>query len=63
MVELVLHGRVGSPDGAELLESRGEEAPERAGALGRTVASDLLDQGAARILREIYGTAGPWSSH
>jgi hydroxymethylbilane synthase len=60
---LSLQGRVGSPDGAELLESRGEEAPERAAALGRTVASALLNQGAARILREIYGTTGPWSSH
>ena len=51
--QLWLRGRVGSPDGETLLfaESRGSD-PE---ALGDTVATQLLEQGADTILAAVRG--------
>ena len=53
---LLLRGLVGSPDGREVLraERRGPAAdPE---ALGRAVADELLENGAARILAAVYAS-------
>ena len=51
---LLLRGLVGSPDGSSMY--RAEAASDLADfeALGRSVAEDLLAQGADRILRELY---------
>ena len=54
--QLWLRGLVGSPDGRQILraERRGPAcAPET---LGQTLAEQLLAQGAARLLSEIYGS-------
>jgi len=55
--ELHLRGLVGTPDGSEIVraEIRGPEAD--AERLGRTLAEELLEHGAARILRELYADA------
>jgi hydroxymethylbilane synthase len=52
--ELHLRGLVGTVDGSEIVraEIRGPEA--EAEQLGRTVAEELLEHGAAEILRELY---------
>jgi hydroxymethylbilane synthase len=52
--ELHLRGLVGTVDGSEIVrgEIRGPEAA--ADQLGRTLAEELLEHGAARILRELY---------
>ena len=53
---LWLRGLVGSPDGRQILraERRGPAcAPET---LGQTLAEQLLAQGAARLLTEVYGS-------
>ncbi len=54
--QLWLRGLVGSPDGRQILraERRGPAcAPET---LGQTLAEQLLAQGAARLLTEVYGS-------
>lgn len=51
---LRLRGRVGSPDGARLLEAEAEGAADAPVELGRRVAGMLLDQGAGEILRAVY---------
>lgn len=55
--ELYLRGLVGTPDGSEIVraEIRGPEA--NAEQLGHTLAGELLEHGAARILHELYADA------
>jgi hydroxymethylbilane synthase len=55
--ELFLRGLVGTVDGSEIVraEIRGPEA--EAESLGTTLAEELLDHGAAEILRELYAEA------
>jgi hydroxymethylbilane synthase len=55
--ELYLRGLVGTVDGSEIVRAqiRGPEA--EAVTLGRTLAEELLEHGAARILRELYAGA------
>ena len=50
---LLLHAVVGRPDGSRILRERG--GGENPAALGAEVAGRLLAQGAAEILKEIYG--------
>ncbi|MCQ8104399.1 hydroxymethylbilane synthase [Methylomonas sp. SURF-2] len=51
---LLLRGLVGSPDGSLLYRAEASYALDRAEALGKAVADDLLAQGADKILRELY---------
>jgi hydroxymethylbilane synthase len=53
---LWLRGLVGKPDGSLLLRAEGEAPVADAGKLGVEVAEDLLAQGAAEILAEVYGS-------
>ncbi len=52
---LWLRGLVGKPDGTVLLRAEGEAVAGEAQQLGIRVAEQLLEQGAAAILAEIYG--------
>ena len=52
--QLRLRGLVGRPDGSEILRAEAEAKPEDAAKLGVAVAEDLLGQGAAAILAEVY---------
>ena len=52
---LWLRGLVGSPDGSTVLRAEATGATHEAEALGVAVADDLLGQGAAAILAEVYG--------
>lgn len=52
---LRLRGLVGSPDGTRILRAESTDTPGQAQALGERVADDLLAQGAAEILAEVYG--------
>jgi hydroxymethylbilane synthase len=52
--ELLLRGLVGRPDGSEILRAQARAPSEQAEQLGVSVAEDLLAQGAADILAEIY---------
>ena len=64
---LILEGRVGTPDGAQMLVSTCQaslpdmaDAPsianiQTANALGERLAKSLIDQGADRILAQVYG--------
>ena len=51
---LRLRGLVGRPDGSQLLRAEAIAEPARAEELGIEVARDLLQQGAAGILAEVY---------
>ena len=53
--ELWLRGLVGRPDGTLLLRAERRAPVAEAEVLGITVAEDLLQQGAAAILAEVYG--------
>jgi len=55
--EIHLRGLVGAPDGSQVIRAEGRSAAnlEQARALGRSVAEDLLSQGAGRILSDVYG--------
>lgn len=53
--ELKMRGFVGHPDGSHALHGNITGRPEEAAALGTRLAEDLLNQGADKILREIYG--------
>ncbi|HEY7775629.1 MAG TPA: hydroxymethylbilane synthase, partial [Kineobactrum sp.] len=53
--ELWLRGLVGRPDGTLLLRAERRAPVAEAEALGIAVAEDLLQQGAAAILAEVYG--------
>ena len=52
---LWLRGLVGKPDGSLLLYAQATAPVEDAEQLGEAVADDLLSQGAAAILAEVYG--------
>ncbi|MFV0453937.1 MAG: hydroxymethylbilane synthase [Pseudomonas sp.] len=56
--QLWLLGLVGQPDGTQLLRAEGRAPAEQAEALGVQVAEALLAQGAAQILKAVYGEAG-----
>ncbi|MBF7730144.1 hydroxymethylbilane synthase [Pseudomonas sp. N040] len=56
--QLWLRGLVGQPDGGQLLRAEGRAVAEAAEALGVQVAEALLAQGAADILKAVYGEAG-----
>ncbi|MFQ5674168.1 MAG: hydroxymethylbilane synthase [Nitrospinales bacterium] len=53
--ELTLRGLVGNLDGTVVHKSEIKGAARRADALGRNLAEELLQMGAAKILKEIYG--------
>jgi hydroxymethylbilane synthase len=52
---LWLRGLVGRPDGSLILRAEGDAAPCEAEELGTRVADELLAQGAADILAQVYG--------
>ena len=54
--QLWLRGLVGSPDGRQILPAECRGAASDPVALGQTLAEQLLAQGAARLLSEIYGS-------
>ena len=56
--QLWLRGLVGQPDGAQLLRAEGRAPASEAEALGVRIAEELLQQGAGKILQDIYGEAG-----
>ena len=56
--QLWLHGLVGQPDGGRLLRAEQRAPATVAERLGVEVAEALLQQGAADILRAVYGEAG-----
>ena len=53
---LQLQGRVGSPDGRQMLKAQASAPLADAESLGRQVADDLLAQGAAAILAAVYAS-------
>ena len=53
--QLWLRGLVGRPDGSLILCAEGEAPCSQATELGESVADELLSQGAAEILAEVYG--------
>ncbi|MDR5874230.1 hydroxymethylbilane synthase [Halomonas sp. CUBES01] len=52
---LWLRGLVGNPEGTEVLRAEGHGSMHEPEALGIRIAEDLLDQGAGKILAEVYG--------
>jgi hydroxymethylbilane synthase len=52
---LRLQGLVAGVDGTKIIRGETEGTPDQAEAMGRTLAERLLDQGAAAILKEVYG--------
>lgn len=52
--QLKMQGRVGSPDGRQLLKAEISGAPEQAEQLGQQLAQQLLEQGADRLLAALY---------
>lgn len=54
---LLLQGLVGKPDGSLLLRAEATGPAEQAQSIGERVADDLLAQGAAEILAEVYGAS------
>lgn len=50
-----MNGLVGSLDGTRILRVQGTDLLENAEALGIRLAEELLDQGADKILKEVYG--------
>lgn len=56
--QLWLRGLVGQPDGSQLLRAEGRAPTAEAEALGVRIAEELLQQGAGKILEDIYGEAG-----
>jgi hydroxymethylbilane synthase len=53
---LWLRALVGKPDGSLILRAEGRSGRSEAEQLGRSIAQELLDQGAAAILAEVYAT-------
>lgn len=51
--KLCLRGLVGDPDGGRIVRAQGESTPDAAAALGRQVATDLLQRGAGAILDQL----------
>ncbi|MCP9340713.1 hydroxymethylbilane synthase [Stutzerimonas xanthomarina] len=56
--QLWLRGLVGQPDGAVLLRAEGRAPNAEAEVLGVRIAEELLQQGAGKILQDIYGETG-----
>ena len=54
--QLCMRALVGSVDGRVILRAEGQDTPANAQALGIRLAEDLLSQGAADILAEVYGS-------
>lgn len=52
--QLTMQGRVGSPDGQQLLKAEISGAPEQAEQLGKQLAQRLLEQGAGELLAALY---------
>jgi hydroxymethylbilane synthase len=52
--QLYMQGRVGSPDGKQLIKAEITGAPEQAEQLGEQLAQQLLTQGAGAILAALY---------
>ncbi len=57
--QLWLRGLVASPDGTRQIRAETRGPVERAEALGQALAESLLNQGADRILAEVYGQHAP----
>ena len=55
--ELHLRGLVGTVDGSEIVRAEIRGPQEEADKLGTTLAEELLEHGAGRILRELYADA------
>ena len=55
--ELYLRGLVGSPDGSEMIRGERRGPAANAEAMGVELADELLQNGAATILKALYGTA------
>ncbi len=55
--ELFLRGLVGTVDGSEIVRAEIRGPQGDAERLGTTLAEELLDHGAAEILRELYADA------
>ncbi|MBB71842.1 MAG: hydroxymethylbilane synthase [Legionellales bacterium] len=55
--QLYLRGMVGMPDGSRVLTAEARSSITDATSLGQQVADDLLNQGAAAILQQVYGSA------
>jgi Porphobilinogen deaminase len=53
--EIWLRGLVGSTDGQQMITGDIKGAPQNAEQLGITLAEDLLNRGAQRILDDVYG--------
>jgi len=53
--QLWLRGLVGNPDGSQILQAEARGSRDDCEALGIVVAEQLLAQGAAKILQEVYG--------
>ncbi len=53
--KLLLRGLVGNPDGSQILRAEAIAPAAKAEQLGISVAEDLLSQGAAAILADVYG--------
>ena len=52
--QLFMRGLVGSPDGSKLFRSERSGKPEDAVAIGKTIAEELLAQGADKVLQALY---------
>lgn len=52
--QLFMRGLVGSPDGSRIYRSEYIGKPEHAEIIGKTIAEDLLSQGADKILQALY---------
>lgn len=52
--QLSMRGLVGSPDGRVIYRSEGSGKLEQAESIGKTIAEDLLSQGADKILQALY---------
>lgn len=52
--KLFMRGLVGSPDGCVNYRSEGSGKPEHAESIGKTIAEDLLSQGADKVLQALH---------
>lgn len=58
-LEIELEGLVGSPEGDKIIRGRIAGAPGRPEELGISLASELIRQGAGKILAAVYGAGAP----
>lgn len=52
--QIYMRGLVGNPDGTEVYRAEARGPSEQAEQIGRGIAEDLLEQGADKILRQLY---------